>query len=117
MQISTLYTPAGQRAQANPIVVEAIEQLAAAEAALTRAAYGLAFLNGGKPTEATDLADLAHDTALSAALAASPLMSYAIELSDLVGGLREQLTRGELAAMKRRAGGALVIARAPQEDV
>jgi hypothetical protein len=111
MQLTTLYTPAGHPARPNPIVVEAIGELKTAAAALTRAAYGLAFLNGGQPTDATDLADQAHDVALSAALAASGPMSDAIELSDMVDGLRAQLASSELAAMQARAGGALVLGR------
>lgn len=111
MQIISLYTTAGQPARPNPIVVEAIGELNTAAAALTRVAYGLAFTNGGQPTDATDLADEARDAALSAALAADGLMSGAIELSDLVDGFRAQVAQAELAAMKARAGGGLVIGR------
>ncbi|MGE4178119.1 MAG: hypothetical protein AB7G65_20020 [Thermoleophilia bacterium] len=112
---TTLYTPAGQPAQANPIVLEAIAELNAAAAALTRAAYGLAFLNDGDATDASPLGDMVSDLARSVTDAVGGPMVDAIELADMVEGFRDDVARSELQAMQDRAGGALRLGRPAQE--
>jgi hypothetical protein len=112
---TSLYTPAGQPAQANPIVVEAIADLNAAAAALTRAAYGLAFLNDGTATAAAPLGDMVRNLARSATTAAGGPMADAIELADMVEGFRDEVAHHELQAMQQRAGGALRLGRPARE--
>lgn len=112
---TTLYTPAGQPAQADPIVVAAIADLTDAVAALTRAAYGLAFLNNGQSTDAAPPADMASDLARSAIFAAGGPMADAIELTDMVEAFRDEVARSELRAMQQRAGGALRLDRPAPE--
>lgn len=109
---TSLYTPAGQPAEANPVVVQAIADLNAASDALQRAAYGLAFLTGGVAGDATVLLDRAREAARIDRVGP---MADALELCDLVENFRDQIAATELAAMAQRAGGALRLGTPPAE--